>query len=54
MIFTATLMVFMAEMGMVTAGELRKLRGAALRAMGFALLMPVVGGNLGTLLAGGG
>jgi len=48
---TAMLVLFMIEMGMVTAGELRKLRTSAARAVGFALLMPVLGGILGTLLA---
>ncbi len=51
LILTGTLMLFMVEMGMVTAGELRKLRASAARAMSFALLMSAVGGILGTLLA---
>jgi hypothetical protein len=51
LILTGTLMVFMVEMGMVTAGALRHLRDAAARAVIFALLMPAVGGFLGTLLA---
>lgn len=51
LILTGTLMMFMVEMGMVTAGALRKLRATAARAVSFALLMPAVGGALGTLLA---
>ncbi|WP_157994497.1 sodium-dependent bicarbonate transport family permease [Peristeroidobacter agariperforans] len=51
LILTGTLMLFMVEMGMVTAGELRNLRATAARAVSFALLMPAVGGFLGTLLA---
>jgi len=51
LMLTATLMLFMVEMGIVTAGALRALRGAAARAVSFALLMPTVGAFLGTLLA---
>jgi hypothetical protein len=49
-ILTGMLVVFMVEIGMVTAGELRKLR-VTTQLMMFALLMPTVGGILGTLLA---
>lgn len=51
LILTGTIMLFMVEMGMVTAGALRTLRATAARAVTFALLMPAVGGLLGTLLA---
>jgi hypothetical protein len=51
LVLTGALMLFMLEMGMVTAGELRKLRTSAARLITFALVMPAVGGFLGTLLA---
>jgi hypothetical protein len=51
LILTGMIMVFMIEMGMVTAGALRSLRATAARAVSFALLMPTVGALIGTFLA---
>ena len=51
LILTGALMLFMLEIGMVTASELRKLRASAARLVVFALVMPSVGGIVGTLLA---
>ena len=51
LLLTGALALFMLEMGMVTAGELRKLRTTGVRVVSFALVMSAVGGILGTLLA---
>jgi hypothetical protein len=51
LILTGTLALYMLEMGMMTARQLTRLRTTAARAVTFAIVMPALGGILGTLLA---
>ncbi len=49
-LFQGTLMLFMLDMGMVAAGQLRHLGGGALRLVAYGTLLPLVHGLLGTTL----